>query len=41
MTSNTQVETIRIKELDLDMVPPSTATYKDPEQGGSKIIVVG
>jgi hypothetical protein len=41
MTSNTQVETIRIKELDLDTIQPSTATYKDPEQGGNKTIVVG
>lgn len=34
-------ENIEIKELNLDMIQPSTATYKDPEQGGSKIIVVG
>lgn len=40
MTSSS-IETIRIRELDVDMIPPTTATYKDPEQGGSKIVVVG
>lgn len=39
--SSSSIETIRIRELDVDMIPPTTATYKDPEQGGSKIVVVG
>lgn len=38
---STTVETVRIKELDVDMIPPTTATYKQLEQGGSKIVVVG
>jgi len=35
------IETIKIKELDVDIIPPSTADFKDPEKGGSKIVVVG
>lgn len=38
---NPLVEEIRIKELDLELIQPSTKTFKDPEQGGSKTIVVG
>lgn len=30
-----------IRELDPDIIWPNTSTYKNPEQGGSKIIVVG
>lgn len=30
-----------IKELDLELIQPNTKTYKNPEQGGSKLIVVG
>lgn len=37
----TDTETIQIKELNVDMIAPSTATYKNAEQGGSKIVVVG
>jgi len=32
---------IRIKQLDLDTIQPSTFTYRDPKQGGSKIVVIG
>lgn len=35
------VEIIRIKELDLELLQPNTKTYKDPEQGGQKTVVVG
>jgi hypothetical protein len=37
----TTVKHIEIKELDLDIIPPSTARYMDPEYGGSKIVVIG
>lgn len=32
---------IYIKELDLETIKPNTSTYKDPNQGGSKIVVIG
>ena len=32
---------IRIKELDIDIIAPSTSTYKDPEQGGTKTVICG
>jgi hypothetical protein len=35
------IDSIRINELDPDMIQPSTATYKDPEQGGTKTVVIG
>ena len=31
----------RIKELNLELIPPSTKTMYNPEQGGSKIVVIG
>jgi len=34
-------QTIRIKELNLEKIEPSTKTYMDPKQGGSKIVVIG
>jgi len=34
-------ETYRIKELDPDIIPPSTKNYKNPEQGGAAIVVIG
>lgn len=34
-------EIIRIKELNLEIIQPSTKTYMNKEQGGSKIIVIG
>lgn len=37
----TNVDTLRIKELDLELIQPSTKTFRDPEQGGSKTIVCG
>lgn len=39
--TDANIETIRIKELNLDIIPPTTAEYKNPEYGGSKIVVVG
>ena len=30
-----------IKELNLDLIQPNTKTYMDPEQGGSKIVIIG
>lgn len=38
---NDNTDTIRIKELDLELIPPSTSTYQKSDQGGSKICVVG
>ncbi len=35
------IQTVYIKELDPDIIPPSTSNYKDKEQGGSKIVVIG
>lgn len=41
MSNDNNVETIRIKELDIDMIQPTTADYRKAEQGGTKSIVVG
>ena len=38
--SNT-TEVIKLKELDPDMIAPSTATFRNIDQGGSKIVVIG
>jgi hypothetical protein len=32
---------LNIKELNVDIIAPSTATYHKPDQGGSKIVVIG
>lgn len=32
---------LKIRELDPDMIAPSTATFGKPSQGGSKIVVIG
>ena len=32
---------IHIKELNPDLIPPSTSSYRNPGQGGSKIVVIG
>lgn len=32
---------VYIKELDPDMIPPSTATMNNKSQGGSKIVIIG
>lgn len=31
----------RIRELDPDMIAPSTKNMDRPEQGGSKIVIIG
>jgi len=33
--------TININELDINMIQPSTERMNKPEQGGSKIVVIG
>lgn len=33
--------TVRIKELDLDLIQPNTRTYRTPSQGGSKVFIIG
>ncbi|ABF82118.1 hypothetical protein MIV088R [Invertebrate iridescent virus 3] len=33
--------TIKIKPLDLDMINPNPANFMDPNQGGSKIFIIG
>lgn len=32
---------IYIKELNLDLIQPNSETYMNPEQGGSKIVIIG
>ena len=32
---------LHIKELDLNIIAPSTNTFNDLEQGGSKIVIIG
>ncbi len=32
---------MKIKELDLELINPSTSSFRDPEQGGSKTVVIG
>lgn len=39
--SNSNVEILRIKELNLDMIAPTTANHKIFDQGGSKLAIVG
>lgn len=34
-------EVLHLKELDLDMINPSTYNYMDSKQGGHKIVVIG
>lgn len=35
------VKKIKIRELDPDMIAPSTAKFMNPDQGGSKIVIIG
>lgn len=39
--ANPSKQILRIKELDPDMIAPSTKNMNRPEQGGSKIVVIG
>ena len=32
---------LRIKELDIEMIPPATTKMYNMEQGGAKIVVIG
>ena len=34
-------EVIKIKELNLELIAPSTNNFMESDQGGSKIVVVG
>ena len=38
---NPIIENVPIKELNLELLQPNTETYKNPDQGGQKIIVIG
>jgi len=40
MTSN-ETQILKIKELDPDIIPPSTSRHKDPDYGGAKLVVIG
>ena len=40
MSSNSP-QIIKINELDLEMIQPSTSSYMNPSQGGHKIVVIG
>ena len=33
--------TFKIKELNIDLIAPSTKQYENPEKGGSKIVIIG
>lgn len=35
------INSLPVKELDLEMIQPNTETYKNPEQGGSKHVIIG
>ena len=37
----TSFKVLKIKELDIDLIPPSTRSMYNAEQGGSKIVVIG
>ena len=39
--SGRDIMTYRIRELDPDMIAPSTKTMDNPQQGGSKIVIIG
>lgn len=39
--TNTVPNILNIKELNLDMIPPSTKNAKNIEHGGSKIVIIG
>jgi hypothetical protein len=39
--STDQIKTIEIKELDVDIIPPTTSRINEPDYGGSKIVVIG
>lgn len=41
MNKDNNVITLKLKELDPDMIAPSTSRMNKPEQGGSKIVVIG
>ena len=41
MSSGKDSITYRIRELDPDMIAPSTKNMDRPEQGGSKIVIIG
>lgn len=38
---NRKEETIYIKELNLELLPPSTETFREKTQGGAKLVVIG
>ena len=38
--NNTETN-LYIKELDLDLIQPNTQTYMNPDQGGSKTVIIG
>lgn len=35
------VTDLKIRELDVDIIAPSSRKYRDPDQGGSKIVIIG
>jgi hypothetical protein len=39
--SNSPTQKLYIKELNLDLIQPNSKTYRSPEQGGMKIVVIG
>ena len=41
MSKNNSPNTLHIKELNLELLQPNTKTYMNPDQGGSKHVVIG
>ena len=41
MSIDKMTTTLNIKELNLEMIQPNTNSYKNPEQGGSKHVIIG
>jgi len=41
MSHNEHVETLRIKEMNIDQISPSTFNYTKPTQGGARTVVIG
>jgi len=40
-TSNIEEKTLYVREFSPEMIQPNTKTYRDPNQGGSKTVIIG
>lgn len=41
MSKNNSPNKLHIKELNLELLQPNSKTYMNPDQGGSKHVVIG